>query len=288
MSIKRILALPIDPESRQSVLTTAHLIAGNFGAHIDVAFVKYIPFSYADTAGDEMSVQITSDLIKNKNESLEQAEADMRAVFDDFVRTHGITLSDKPVSAIEPTASWSSIEGHPADVVSVLGGGHDLIITGQPLEPQSTSRVTTEAALFATGRPVIVAPPAAPQQIGETVLIAWNRGAQAARAFHAAKTLLLDRAKRVRILSITTGAKLGPPASEIAANLDWHGIEADVIELAPDYRSVGEVLLAEASAINADLLVMGAFSHSRLRQLILGGVTKYVFEESDLPVLMAH
>jgi nucleotide-binding universal stress UspA family protein len=149
-------------------------------------------------------------------------------------------------------------------------------------------RITTEAALFATGRPVIITPPEPPQRIGETVLIAWNRGAQAARAFHAAKALLLDRAQRVRILSITTGAKQGPPASEIAANLDWHGIEADVVELSPDYRSVGEVLLAQASAINAELLVMGAFSHSRLRQLILGGVTKFVFEQSPLPVLMAH
>ena len=149
-------------------------------------------------------------------------------------------------------------------------------------------RIATEAALFATGRPVIITPPEPPRQIGETVLIAWNRGAQAARAFHAAKALLLDRAQRVRILSITTGAKQGPPASEIAANLDWHGIEADVVELSPDYRSVGEVLLAQASAINADLLVMGAFSHSRLRQLILGGVTKFVFEQSPLPVLMAH
>jgi nucleotide-binding universal stress UspA family protein len=288
MTIKRILALPIDPQTRQSVLNTAHLIAGNFGAHIDVAFVKHIPFSYADTAGDEMSLQIASDILNTKNDSLEQAETEMRAMFDEFVQAHAITLSDKPVSANEATASWISLDGHPADVIGELGGAHDLIVVGQPRDAQSMGRITTEAALFATGRPVIIAPPEPPQKIGETVLIAWNRGAQAARAFHAAKTLLLDRAQRVRILSITTGAKQGPPAAEIAANLDWHGIEADVVELSPDYRSVGEVLLAEATAINADLLVMGAFSHSRLRQLILGGVTKYVFEQSPLPVLMAH
>ncbi len=288
MTIKRILALPIDPQTRQSVLNTALLIAGNFGAHIDVAFVKHIPYSYADTAGDEMSLQIASDLLKNQNDSLEQAEAEMRAVFDEFVRVHDVTLSNKPVLTVEPTAGWISVDGHPADIVSEIGGAHDLIVIGQPREPQFMGRITTEAALFTTGRPVIITPPDPPQQIGETVLIAWNRGAQAARAFHAAKALLLDRAQRVRILSITTGAKQGPPASEIAANLDWHGIDSDVVELSPDYRSVGEVLLAEASAINADLLVMGAFSHSRLRQLILGGVTKFVFEQSPLPVLMAH
>ena len=288
MTIKRILALPVDPQTRQSVLDTAYLIAGNFGAHIDVAFMKYMPFSYADTAGDEMSLQIASDLRDNKNDSLEKAEAEMRAVFDDFVRTRDVTLSSRPLATVEPTASWISMEGHPADIVCELGGAQDLIVIGQPHDPQSMGRITTEAALFSTGRPVIIAPPDSPVKIGETVLIAWNRGAQAARAFHAAKGLLLDRAQRVRILSITTGAKQGPPAHEIAANLDWHGIEADVVELSPDYRSVGEVLLAEASAINADLLVMGAFSHSRLRQLILGGVTKFVFEQATLPVLMAH
>lgn len=288
MTIKRILALPIDSETRQSVLDTSLQVAANFGAHIDVVFVRHIPFTYADAAGDEMSIQIASELLNKKNASLAEAEVEMRAIFDDFIRTQGVALSNKPVSAVEPTASWLSVDGHPADVVTDIGGAYDLIVTGQPHAVQSMGRITTETALFSTGRPVIITPPDPPQHIGQTVLIAWNRGAQAAHAFHAAKVLLLDRALRVRILSITTGAKQGPPASEIAANLDWHGIEADVVELSPDYRSVGEVLLAEASAINADLLVMGAFSHSRLRQLVLGGVTQLVFERSPLPVLMAH
>ena len=288
MTIKRILALPVDQPSRNGVFNTALHVARNFGAHIDVAFVKHVPLSYADTAGDEMSVQITADLLQNRNDSLEQIETELRALFESFVDTNQIMVSDKPIGADQPTASWITMDGHPADAIGKCGGAYDLVITGQPEAPQSMGQITTESALFATGRPVIIAPPDPPDHIGETVLIAWNRGAQAARAFHAAKALLLDRAKRVRILSITTGAKQGPPASEVAANLKWHGIEADVVELSPDYRSVGEVLLAEASAISADLLVMGAFSHSRLRQLILGGVTKHDFDQAALPVLMAH
>lgn len=288
MTIKRILALPVDPQSRNGVLNTALGIASNFNAHMDVAFVRYVPLSYADTAGDEMSVQITADLLQNRNDSLEKAEAELRALFDSFVTENQVTVSDRPTGADLPTASWIILEGHPADAIGRSGGAYDLIITGQPGDAQSLGQITTESALFATGRPVIIAPPEPPLHIGETVLIAWNRGAQSARAFHAAKALLLDRAKRVRILSITTGAKQGPPAAEVAANLKWHGIDADVVELSPDYRSVGEVLLAESSAIGADLLVMGAFSHSRLRQLILGGVTKHVFDQADFPVLMAH
>jgi hypothetical protein len=134
MTIKRILALPIDPQTRQSVLNTALLIAGNFGAQIDVVFIKHIPFSYADTAGDEISLQIASDLLSTKNESLEQAEAETRAIFDEFVRAHDVTLSNKPVSTNEPTASWTSVDGHPADIISELSGAHDLTVIGQPRE----------------------------------------------------------------------------------------------------------------------------------------------------------
>jgi nucleotide-binding universal stress UspA family protein len=288
MTIKRILALPVDQQSRNGVFDTALHIARSFGAHMDIAFVKHIPLSYADTAGDEMSLQITADLLQSRNEDLEEIESELRALFDSFVETNNITVSGEPTGADIPTASWLTMEGHPADAIGKCGGAYDLIVTGKPEDSQSMGQLTTESAMFATGRPVIIAPPDAPPHIGETVLIAWNRGAQAARAFHAAKALLLDRAQRVRILSITTGAKQGPPAAEVAANLKWHGIDADVVELSPDYRSVGEVLLAEASAINADLLVMGAFSHSRLRQLILGGVTRHVFDHAELPVLMAH
>ena len=108
------------------------------------------------------------------------------------------------------------------------------------------------------------------------------------RAFHAAKVLLLQRAKKVRILSVTTGAKDGPPADEIADNLAWHGIDCEVLELSPDNQSVGTVLLAEASAIGADLLVVGAYTHSRLRQLLLGGVTRNLLSNATIPLFMAH
>ena len=99
---------------------------------------------------------------------------------------------------------------------------------------------------------------------------------------------MLQQARKIRILSIATGAKQGPAAPEIADNLRWHGIEAEVRELAPDSRSIGDVLLAEAGAIDADLLVMGAFSHSRVRQMIFGGVTKHLLANTTLPVLMAN
>lgn len=288
MEIRRILALAIDPLTRASVLATARELAGTSGACIEVAFIRHMALSYAEAAGDELSIHVAGDLLERQEEAMNAAEQEARAAFDAFVRDSGFSAGGAPGMSATPAASWVTLEGHPTEVIGQRGGAYDVIVTGQPSAAHGIGRITAEAALFATGRPVIVAPPHPPARIGETVLVAWNRGMQATRAFHAAKALLLHKAGRVRILSITTGAKQGPAADEMARNLRWHGIRADVLELSPDYRAVGEVLLAEASAIHADLLVMGAFSHSRLRQLILGGVTRHVFEHAELPVLMAH
>jgi nucleotide-binding universal stress UspA family protein len=155
-------------------------------------------------------------------------------------------------------------------------------------ETENSDIQTVESALFSTGRPVLIAPPEPPKTLGETVLIGWNRSAQSARAFHAAKALLLDNAKQVRILSVTTGAKNGPSAEDIADCLAWRGIKAEIREFSPDNRSIGAVLLAEAGAIGADLIVMGAYTHSRLRQILLGNVTKHVLTHATVPLFMAH
>ena len=98
----------------------------------------------------------------------------------------------------------------------------------------------------------------------------------------------LTCAKRVIICAVATGAKQGPSPEDVARTLAWHDIETEVKEITPDGRSVGRVLLDEAKEVEANLLVMGAYSHSRLREMILGGVTKYVIEHAELPVLLAH
>ena len=288
MTIKNILALPIDPHTNNSVLASALCIAKNFGAHIDFTHVKGDPTQYTGPIFDGIPADVLRDMQQEQARRIQEIEDSVRGSFDDFVACEELALHDKPQMSDHPSASWVSIIGEAAEVVSERGGAYDLIVVGRPLEPSSFAYATMESALFTTGRPVLLAPPDLPKHIGETVLVAWNRSAQSARAFHAAKALMLRQAKKIRILSIVTGAKQGPPASEIADNLSWHGMEAEVRELTPDIRSIGDVLLAEASAIHADLLIMGAFSHSRVRQMIFGGVTKHLLENTTLPVLMAN
>ena len=221
-----------------------------------------------------------------------QREEKALASFNGFVEREGLAYAETPRPGDAVTVSWEAVDAPMYNVVERRGGAFDLIVVGQPNDvapiARSQKQLIVEAAAFSTGRPVLVVPPAPPKKLGETILIGWNRSAQSARAFHAVKIMLLHRAKRVRILSVTTGAKDGPSAAEMADNLGWHGIDCQVRELSPDSQSVGAVLLAEASAIGADMLVAGAYTHSRLRQLLLGGVTRNLLANSTIPLFLAH
>jgi nucleotide-binding universal stress UspA family protein len=287
MTIRKILALPTDPQTNESVLASALCIGRDSAAHVDFAFVRGNASEYFGPIYDGVPPDILADMDEAQARVIAENESSVRATFDAFVARENLPLQDMPGGADGPSAGWLALDGRAPEVIAERGGAYDLIVMGRPLERSQLAYIALESALFSTGRPVLLAPPDPPTQIGRTVLVAWNRSAQAARAFHAAKALMLDQAKRIRILSIVTGAKQGPPASEVANNLSWHGIDAEVREMQPDSRSIGDVLLAEASAINADLLVMGAFSNGRLRQIIFGGVTRHLLENTQMPVLMA-
>lgn len=144
---------------------------------------------------------------------------------------------------------------------------------------------TIDAALFDTGRPVLVAPPAAPLQIGRKIAIAWNGSSQAARAV-AFSLPFLERAEQVTIL-VGSGQDSHTPGTALAAYLERHGIRA-AVEGFDVAGSVGKSVLERAGELGADLIVMGAYGHSRLREMILGGATREILASATLPVLMAH
>jgi nucleotide-binding universal stress UspA family protein len=289
MTIKHILAVPNNRATHRSVEECALRVARYFAAHIDVLHVRARPQSPTLAMFGAAMSELPTDVLAEYEREERRKEADFRASFDDFVRRADLPPRVRAERTDRPSANWNAIEDYPPDVVARRGGAYDLIVLGRPAGNGAVmDQLIAESALFATGRPVLVAPPEPPRSLGERVLIGWNRSAPAARAFHAAKALLLEKAKQVRILSITTGAKSGPAAGEVAENLAWHGISAEVRELSPDHRSIGNVLLSEASAIGADLVVMGAYSQSRLRQMVLGGVTKEILANAALPVFMAH
>jgi nucleotide-binding universal stress UspA family protein len=132
---------------------------------------------------------------------------------------------------------------------------------------------------------VLIAPQRAPEVIGKRVALAWNGTAESAQAVWAAIPWM-QKADAVRVLSAEEYQRRGPGAPELLDYLALHGVQVELATFKPIDREVGAGLLKAARDFGADLLCMGAYSHSRLRQLILGGVTRHVLEKADLPVMM--
>jgi nucleotide-binding universal stress UspA family protein len=147
--------------------------------------------------------------------------------------------------------------------------------------------VTLEAALFESGRPILVAPPTPPPTLGETIVIAWNGSTETTRAI-AFSAPLLRRAKRVIVTSAESGLVPGPTGEQVARYLRNCGIDAEIMNVPGSGRSAGEAFLANAKSVGCDLLVKGAYTQSRLRQMIFGGATSHILSAATLPVLMAH
>jgi len=169
----------------------------------------------------------------------------------------------------------------------------DLTIFGQPRhgDPLIGQYALVERCLFASGRPVMIVP-AAPAEISlkETIVAAWDGSAEAARAFNDALTFLKPAKRVVLLVGVMDGTgEAGEPATDdMVAHLKRHGVSVEVARVPASEGDIGRLLLSQAKALRADMIVMGAFHHSRWREFILGGVTLTMLEEATIPLFMAH
>ncbi len=164
----------------------------------------------------------------------------------------------------------------------------DVTVLGRPGAERGDARMATaEAALFESGRPVLLAPPTAPAILGDTVVIAWNQSTETARATALAMPLL-QKARRVVVLTVTEHKVNGPTGEQLAHNLRANGVAAESLERSAKGRSHGDAILEHTAAIGGDLLVKGAYTQSRLRQMIFGGATSLILSKATLPVFMSN
>lgn len=163
----------------------------------------------------------------------------------------------------------------------------DLIVIGRPEEPTARWQNTCEAALFETGRPVMVIGAGPAPSIGHVIAIYWNGWTKSARTIALAMPLLMAAAK-VEVVTVEGGMIGGPEGREVARHLERNGIAARARKVEPKHQSTGEAFIAEAKTLGADLLLKGAYTRSRLRQYIFGGATEHILRHSPIPVLMAH
>ena len=288
MSVRNILALVTGDSSSKSVAETAFLVAGRFNAHVNGLHVRLSAAENLPFVAEGLTQQQISHELSGVLQRVEDAEQQGRQRFDEVREQRGVPYAEAATSQNGPTATWQVLSGRERDVVGELGRVYDMTVIAPSTEAsRDPTRATLESALFETGRPALLAPADPLPTIGEKVLLAWNRSAQAARAVASALPFL-EGAGSVTILHVETGAKSGPSPDDLAGHLVWHDVEAVVKPMAPGSGSVAEVILSEAQSLGADLVVMGAYSHNRLRQMILGGVTSHILDHAPMPVLMAH
>ncbi len=184
-----------------------------------------------------------------------------------------------------------------ADTVTALNVNAryaDLLVTGHS-EGDSVSwfdMAATKHIALESGRPVLVVPCGAKiASLGQRVLVAWNGSREAVRAVHDALPLL-ERASFVQVVVVNPQVGYGEhgavPGADICLHLARHGIQAEAYVGHTDSQAIGAALLTQATAIGADLVVMGAYGHSRFRELVLGGVTRHLLQHLQVPMLMAH
>ena len=287
MPIRKLLLPLTGTAAGEGALTTALLIARKWDAHLTALHVRTDSRDVAPLAGEGLSGAMIEEMMTATDKESTDRGSAVRAMFDRFVSQHGVVVA-KPHVGAGATADFATATGREEDLVAQLARLADLTVVPHPESGDDVSSSDAlHAVLFDSGRPVLIAPQAALPGIGTRICVAWNGTAESAAAVLAALPWM-QRAQAVRVLAADEYQRRGPDARALSDYLDLHGVHVEVAQFRPLDREVGRGLLMAAQEFGADLLAMGAYSHSRLRQLILGGVTRHVLENAKLPVLMCR
>jgi len=279
MSFKDILVFLEDTDASVWRLDVALSLAERFQGHLNglaVAEVANIPDF------------LPGELVRRQQEAARRRNARIRERFERRLAGAAVGHGWREVDKTQARETVT-------DVVALHGRYCDLVVVGQ------VDRSTMDGTLPAdfpgqlalmTGTPVLATPYAwRPTPVGRRVMVAWNASREAARAVNDALPLL-RQAEQVKVLALTGEGGIGPhgdlPGSDLAVHLAHHGVAVEAEHSVVRDMDVGSALLSAAADFGADLLVMGAYGRARMRELVLGGVSREILRSMTLPVLMSH
>ena len=290
MSIATILVVVSGEEGSEGALKTALSLGEAFGARVTALHVAIDPERSIPLLGEGMTAAMIGDLSASLAAEADRTTATAKGLFARLCVDAGkpVEALDAPPAAGRFAAVLDCRHGDEAGVVAEEGRLHDLIVVPRGSDEEGASGPTLEAALFQTGRPVLIPPKGGYDSIPHRIAVAWNGSREGARAVADALPLL----KHAKQLSILTGEgrddrPIAYP-SALARHLQAHGIPSQTWRFQPDDWPVSQSLVNEAKKAGATLLVMGAYGHSRLRELVLGGATRAALRSGELGLFMAH
>ena len=288
MTIKVILVPVTATEPGASALKTAFALGRRFEAHVMALHVRADPRNAMPYMGEGMSGIVLQEIMAAAERDAVERARNAHAMFEAAARESAVPLLKAPPKPVRFSAHWREEVGREDELVARRARLADVVVVGpQPARQSAAVGLMMEAALLASGRPVLVAPPEGTVSVGGNVAVAWNGSVEAARAV-AAGMPFLRAAERVSVVSIGEDGDPDAGADSLTQYLAWHGIAAEAVTAAPAADGIAPAILGEAKRLGADVLVMGAYTHNRFREMIFGGVTRHILSEANLPVLVAH
>lgn len=289
--VRKILLPLVSTSNAEAALIRGYNFARRFGAHLAVLHVRPDGRDIAPLAGEGLSGAMVEELMRTAEHESSRHAHEVRAMFERFVAAHPDIEVISPRSSFpwdKPSISFNILNGAESEIVPFHARLSDFTLVPHPDSgAEVSSSETLHAVLFDSGRPVVIAPRTPVEGMIKRVCIGWNGTAESSSALRGALAWA-HTAEAVRVLHCEDYQRRGPKAREVIDYLSFHGIKAEAVEFPAIDRDVGKGLLAACHEFKADMLAMGAYSHSRLRQLILGGVTRYTLEHADLTVLMSR
>lgn len=279
MALKDLLVVVDDTAAAAARIDVAAQLAARNDGHLTglYAVTPIVLPGYIET-------ELPEEVRDNQRRYAQERAAKAEALFDAAMRRHGLT----------DRSEWRLAHGNPTDLAALHGRYADLVVVGQvdPRRDRDRPVVQPQDLVFECGRPLLVVPYAGSfNSVGERVLVGWNGSAEAARAVGDAMPLLTE-AKRVVLLAVNPkagSAGIGDePGADIAKHLSRHGCRVEASHVSTDQVEPGDTLLNTVSDESCDLVVMGAYGRSRLREQVLGGMTRYMLQHMTVPVLMSH
>jgi nucleotide-binding universal stress UspA family protein len=268
-----------------NVLAHAAALAHRFGSHIEVAHCRARPEDMMPF-GVPLPSFVRDQFLKQSQVLANEVEKGMREELHALAARLGLSETDPPHGG-SATVSFVEEQGRMVDVIKSHGRLADLIAVPKPDRDRNIGSNSLKAALFRTGRPVMMCPDTAEvsADLGASLTLGWNGSMEASRAV--ALTMdLIAKATRVTILAGKGAEPHGATTEDLVGYLALHGVTAEVRRFSA--KNPGAALLSETKAAGATMLVMGAYGDSHERETLFGGNTQTVVDDADIPVVMVH
>jgi nucleotide-binding universal stress UspA family protein len=281
MAIKHILARIDGSPSDIAVLDYALAVAAKLSAHVDVLHCRFAPSDLSRLTAKPKARTGLDGLVA---EYADEAALRARDHFDRWLRANELIEGEAAPTGC--AFSWRELVGWESDLLATATRLTDLTIMAKPDRTTVAGMLALETALFESHRPVLMVPEGPRADLFYRPIIAWNGSLEASQAIKGALPILAASQDPTEIFAVDEPHRDADPHA-LLAYLHWHGIVA-----APtprnDESGIGDALLRQARARRSGLIVMGAYTHGHVRQMLFGGVTRQVIEQATQPVLMAH